>query len=129
MLQVQNIQLNAKLSSTRRSVEMFLAGLNDHIDYPWTLETMAKHCNLGRSRFAHYCKTITNMTAAEYLNHCRIEKAKYLLTTESPSNNILDIAMKCGFESSQYFATVFKKKVGITPSHYRDSKKSLCTLL
>lgn len=118
MLQKTDICLNAQLSSTRRSVEMFLAGLTEHIDYPWTLEIMAKHCNLGRSRFAHYCKTITNMTAAEYLNHCRTEKAKKLLK-EKLEMNILDIAMSCGFESSQYFATVFKRKVGQTPSQYR----------
>ena len=119
MLQVQNITLNAKLSSTRRSVEMFLAGLNEHIDYPWTLGSMAKHCNLGRSRFSHYCKRITNMTAAEYLNNCRIEKAKRLLSERNEDTNILDIAMKCGYDSSQYFATVFKKKTGIPPSQYR----------
>lgn len=124
MLQAKNIKLNARLSSTRRSVEMFLAGLNEHIDYPWTLEKMAKHCNLGRSRFAHYCKRITNMTAAEYLNHCRIEKAKKLLI-ENHHLNVLDIAMTCGFESSQYFATVFKKKIGITPSQYRETHSEL----
>lgn len=121
MLQTKNIKLNARLSSTRRSVEMFLAGLNNHVDYPWTLENMAKHCNLGRSRFAHYCKRITNMTAAEYLNYCRIEKAKKLLI-KNQEMNILDVAIACGYDSSQYFATVFKKKIGITPSHYRESK-------
>jgi AraC family L-rhamnose operon regulatory protein RhaS len=119
MLQVQNIKLNAKLTSTRRSVEMFLAGLSGHIDYPWTLDSMARHCDLGRSRFAHYCKQITNMTASEYLNSCRIEKARQLLTTKDPSSTILDIALKCGFDSSQYFATVFKKKTGMSPSQYQ----------
>lgn len=118
MLQARNISLNARLSSTRRSVEMFLAGLSEYADYPWTLESMAHHCNLGRSRFAHYCKRITNMTAAEYLNHCRVEKAQALLL-QNPSMNMLDVAMACGFDSSQYFATVFKKKTGVTPSQYR----------
>ena len=121
MLQVQNIKLNAKLTSTRRSVEMFLAGLSEHIDYPWTLDSMARHCDLGRSRFAHYCKQITNMTASEYLNSCRIEKARQLLTTKDQSSTILDIAMKCGFDSSQYFATVFKKKTGMSPSQYQEN--------
>lgn len=121
MLQAQNITLNAKLTSTRRSVEMFLTGLTEHLDYPWTLESMAKHCNLGRSRFAHYCKKITNMTAAEYLNYCRIEKAK-LLFAKNQRMNILDVAIACGFDSSQYFATVFKKRTGTAPSQYRDNK-------
>lgn len=121
MLQSQSIKLNVRLSSTRRSIEMFLTGLTDHLDYPWTLENMAKHCNLGRSRFAHYCKRITNMTATEYLSHCRIEKAKNHLT-KNKEMNILDIALACGFESSQYFATVFKKKTTQAPSDYRNNK-------
>jgi AraC-like DNA-binding protein len=120
MLQSTNIELDACLSSARRSVEMFLSGLTEHIDYPWTLEEMARHCNLGRSQFANYCKRITNMTAAEYLTHCRIEKAKSLLSLNTDMN-ILDIALSCGFESSQYFATVFRKNTGHTPSHYKEN--------
>lgn len=118
MLQKTNIELNARLSSTRRSVEMFLQGLSAHIDYPWTLEEMARHCNLGRSRFAQYCKRITNMSATEYLSHCRVEKAKSLLDGR-PDKTMLDIALECGFGSSQYFATVFRKKTGLSPSKYR----------
>lgn len=120
MLQKTNIELNACLSSTRRSVEMFLTGLTKHVDYPWTLEAMARHCNLGRSQFADYCKRITNMTAAEYLTRCRIEKAKTQLK-DSPRLTMLDIALSCGFESSQYFATVFRKHLGQTPSQFKDS--------
>ena len=119
MLQKENITLNADLSSTRRSVEMFMAGLKKHLDYPWTLEAMAKDCNLGRSRFTYHCKRITNMTPADYLVHCRIEKAKKLLKTDQKFS-ISDVAYKCGFETSQYFATVFKKKTGASPSQHSD---------
>ena len=123
MLQHTDVQLNSRLSSTRRSVEMFLHGLTEHLDYPWTLEDMARHCNLGRSRFAHYCKRITNMTAAEYLTLCRVEKAKIILSS-SPEKTVLDVALDCGFESSQYFATVFRKKTGVTPSQFREQALS-----
>ena len=118
MLQKKKIKLNANLSSTQRSVEMFLEGLSEHADYPWTLESMAGHCDLGRSRFAHYCKRITNMTAADYLRHCRVQKAKKILR-QKPGISITKVAFSCGFESSQYFATVFKGKTGRSPSAYR----------
>lgn len=121
MLQNTHIELNARLSSARRSVEMFLHGLAEHADYPWTLDEMSHHCNLGRSQFAHYCRRITNMTAAEYLTHCRIEKSKSLLQNNLKMN-MLDVAMACGFESSQYFATVFRNKTGHSPSEYRQHK-------
>lgn len=119
MLQKTNIALNPRLSSAQRSVEMFLEGLAEHVDYPWTLEEMARHCNLGRSQFAEYCRRITNMTATEYLTQCRLKKAKFLLEKKLEMN-MLDIALACGFESSQYFATVFRKKIGMSPSAYRE---------
>ncbi len=118
LLQGENIRLDSNLASTTRSVEMFLKALPKHIDYPWTLETMAKHCDLGRSRFSHYCKNVTNMSPADYLANCRIKKAKKLLV-KAKQSNITEIAFACGFESSQYFATVFKRITGLTPSQYK----------
>jgi AraC family transcriptional regulator, L-rhamnose operon regulatory protein RhaS len=37
----------------------------------------------------------------------------------SSQSSIIDIALELGFSSSQYFATVFKKIVGISPKDYR----------
>jgi AraC-like DNA-binding protein len=47
----------------------------------------------------------------------RIYRAKYLL--REPDRPITAIALDLGFSSSQYFATVFKKLVGLTPGEYR----------
>ncbi|OQA01974.1 MAG: HTH-type transcriptional activator RhaS [Planctomycetes bacterium ADurb.Bin412] len=118
MLQEQDIQLDSHLATTKRNVEMFLEALPKHIDYPWTLESMAKHCDLGRSRFTHYCRQITNMSPTEYLIHCRIEAAKKILKFH-PDRKITEIAFSCGFESSQYFANVFKRYVGCSPKLFR----------
>lgn len=126
LLQSENIVLDVKLASTARSVEMFLDGLCEHLDYQWTLDSMAKHCDLGRSMFSEHCKAITNMTPTDYLTHCRIEKAKSMLANK-PDKNITDIAFACGFETSQYFATVFKKKTNQSPTQFRQAKRSQIT--
>jgi AraC-like DNA-binding protein len=47
----------------------------------------------------------------------RVERAKNLLTTSRRAMS--EIALECGFSSSQHFATVFKKQIGATPSVYR----------
>jgi AraC family transcriptional regulator len=47
----------------------------------------------------------------------RVERAKNLLTTSQRAMS--EIALECGFSSSQHFATAFKKQVGTTPSAYR----------
>ncbi len=119
LLKNKDLTLDSNLGSTQRSVKLFLEGLKEHLDYPWTLEEMAEHCKLGRSRFTHHCKLLTNMTPANYLTHCRIEKAKEIIK-QTPNSKITDIAFSVGFDSSQYFATVFKQKTGKTPSSYKE---------
>lgn len=47
----------------------------------------------------------------------RIERGKRLLATTKLA--VTEVASDCGFSSSQHFATVFKKRVGVTPSNYR----------
>ena len=37
--------------------------------------------------------------------------------------NITEIAIKCGFNDSSYFATVFKRIKGVTPVKYRKSRE------
>lgn len=118
LLESKNIPLEAGLSSTRRMVELFLSTLPEHVDQSWSVESMASQCGLGRSRFAHYCEEITNLSPVKYLMRCRVEKAARLLRSDPP-RTITEVALDCGFESSQYFANVFHDRFGCAPSHYR----------
>lgn len=52
------------------------------------------------------CRTLTNTTPMEYLKNCRLDLAARLLRGE-PGASVTDIAFRCGFNSSQYFATCF----------------------
>jgi AraC-like DNA-binding protein len=52
------------------------------------------------------------------LSHCRIEAASRLLR-EEPQRSITEIALDCGFSSSQYFAKVFRHRMGCMPRIYR----------
>jgi transcriptional regulator GlxA family with amidase domain len=49
-----------------------------------------------------------------YLAQCRIDRSRDLLRTR-PELNIT------GFASSQYFATVFRAHIGVSPLIYRNS--------
>jgi AraC-like DNA-binding protein len=118
LLRQQDLTLDERLSSRKRSVEVFLTSLINQTDQPWTLDLMAEQCGLGRSRFTHYCYEITNLSPAEYLNSCRIQKACQILTSD-PNASITDVALGCGFSSSQYFATVFRKHRRTSPTHFR----------
>jgi AraC family transcriptional regulator, 4-hydroxyphenylacetate 3-monooxygenase operon regulatory protein len=127
MLRQRDVVLTPFLSSARRTVELFLGELRDcqrNLQQPWTIENMARQCGLGVTSFVQYCKQLTNMTPFQFLNRCRVEAAKKLLR-ENPAMNITEIAAACGFDSSQYFATVFRKNAGFSPKDFRKKNRSL----
>lgn len=114
----QMVSRTKSLTDAQRSAELFLDSLKASYADEWTLDSMAESCGLGITRFVHYCKQITNQTPQQYLNQLRLEAATQLLETD---RSIIDIAMDCGFSTSQYFATAFKKQYGKTPREFRKS--------
>ena len=118
MLVSRNPLLDQSLSSSERTVRLFLENLSHRCDEPWTLDSMAAHCGLGRTHFSSYCKKLSNAAPVEYLTRTRMEAATRFLT-HHPELSITEIAFRCGFQSSQYFSNVFRKQHGHSPSEYR----------
>lgn len=76
---------------------------------------------LGYSE-AYFCKIFRqcfSKSFTSYLTEYRIQMAKKLLA--DVRNNIKDISMQVGVRDSNYFARIFKRYVGKTPSEYRNS--------
>jgi len=118
MFRFRKIPLNRQLTTTSRNVELFLNEIKHNLSELWTLEKMAESCEMGVTRFVHYCVKIKNMTPVQYLNKLRLEKAAELLA-QNYDEKIIDIAFDCGFNSSQYFSTIFKQHFHESPSVYR----------
>jgi AraC-like DNA-binding protein len=121
MFRTKKMRLDSSLSSTRRTVQLFLNDLQTHpkhLEEEWTLEGMAASCGLGVTQFVHHVRNLTNMSPMSFLSHCRVELAVKILR-ERPEESVTAIAMQCSFSSSQYFATVFARRVGCSPSEYR----------
>jgi AraC family transcriptional regulator len=72
---------------------------------------------------SHFCRAFARSTGApphRYRLARRIDRAKELLIgTQLP---ITDIALSCGFASSQHFASAFRRLVGTTPTAYRKER-------
>lgn len=117
LLERETPVLNPYLSSTERTVSLFLAQLADRLDEQWTVEKMAHDCGLGRTRFVHHCKQILNIRPLSYLTDLRIHRAAHLLS--QTDMRVADIAHTCGFQSSQYFATVFGQRLHCKPLEHR----------
>jgi AraC-like DNA-binding protein len=120
----QQTHENEQLITRRRAVEIFLSDLEHervNAGEPWTLDRLAAHCGMGVTAFSKYCREIVNVGPVEFLNRCRLIRAARRLQ-EDPNISITEIALACGFNSSQYFATSFAKRFHVSPTEYRKKK-------
>jgi len=114
---------NEAVVRRRDTVRAFLTRLAtdpEALSEPWTLEQMADRCGLRTTAFVKYCHDATNESPINYLVQARVNHAAALLRGD-PERSITDIALACGFASSQYFATAFRRFHGCTPTAYRRS--------
>lgn len=81
------------------------------------LQDVALAMNYSDAYFCKLFKQCFDKSFVTYLTDFRVEKAKEMLA--DIRINIKDISMKVGYHDSNYFAKVFKRVVGVTPSEYR----------
>ncbi|MDU1892172.1 MAG: AraC family transcriptional regulator [Dysgonomonas sp.] len=80
-------------------------------------EDIASKLNISYSWFRKFFKQYTGFSPMQYINELKIQKSKELLTNTDLSN--AEIAYKLSFDNPNYFCTLFKKKVKVTPMQYR----------
>ncbi len=79
-----------------------------------TLEQLAAISGFSLSNFKRVFKKIAGIPPHTYILRRRINQAQELL--HRGDSTVTEIAFACGFSSSQYFATVFKRITGMTPN-------------
>ena len=82
-----------------------------------TLEDLAKKSAMSVNQFLRVFKKNYQITPINYLTHLRLDRAKELL--KDPNLDITEVAFDSGFDDSNYFSRVFRKKLGTTPRAYR----------
>ncbi|NIJ44885.1 AraC family L-rhamnose operon regulatory protein RhaS [Wenyingzhuangia heitensis] len=122
LLDTGDVILNESLTDSSRSVAYFLKELDSDLSKDWTIKSMANSAGVGVTRLTHHCKKLTNLTPMKYLFLRRLEVAKTILK-ENKEFTVSEIAYKCGFSSSQYFSTIFKKYEKCTPKEYQQKIK------
>ncbi|MEF7656152.1 bifunctional transcriptional activator/DNA repair enzyme AdaA [Bacillus thuringiensis] len=91
--------------------------IEKHFNELLTLDTLAEMCHGSPFHLQRTFKKMTGISPIEYIQQFRIVKAtEHLLQT---NQSIKEISTAIGIENPEYFATLFKKKTGFTPTEYR----------
>jgi AraC-like DNA-binding protein len=104
-----------KIYLYRRVVQAKLF-IDDHFAENIDLDNIADEAYFSKFHFIRLFKSIYNKTPHQYLIQVRIEKAKLLLATEI---SVSDVCFSIGFTSMGSFSSLFKRVVGISPSHFQ----------
>jgi AraC-like DNA-binding protein len=88
---------------------------------PWTVDALAKKACLSRSAFAERFAGMTSMPPMEFVAIWRMQLASGMLAVGNA--NMLDVALRCGYESEAAFRKAFKRVIGIAPGKVRASGK------
>ena len=85
-----------------------------------TLDELCAELHFGKSHLCHVFKKQTGQGIVQYFIKLKIDEAKRLLTETDRAVN--DISSALCFDCPRYFARLFKKETGNTPTEFR--KKS-----
>lgn len=103
-----------RLSLIREDIRTYI-GENFQDDI--SMQSAAQFMGYSEAYFCKLFKQCFKVNFSAYLNEYRIDKAKVMMA--DPRINIKDIGTACGYSDSNYFARVFKRITGQTPSEYR----------
>jgi len=108
--------VETKLTEAQELIKKVTYYINDNFDKPLREEDTAEIFAVSKSHFCRKFKSVTGLRYNEYVTNVRITNSEKLLReTHLP---ITEISQRCGFNDSNYFASVFKRLKGITPYKY-----------
>jgi len=128
LLRLLRTFLNGLLTTTqdlRRSgknavIETTKAYIQENYAKNLTLETIASEVFLSPVYLSFLFKQVESVNITDYITQVRIDRAKTLLRTSN--ERTYEIAGRVGYQDDKYFARIFKKKVGMTPSEFRSQR-------
>ena len=92
--------------------------INSNLDKELNLDSLSKTHFASKFHLLRLFKKYYGQTPIQYLTDKRIEKAKKLL---NEGLNVTETCFDVGFESPSSFCTLFKNRVGVSPSKYKKS--------
>ncbi|MGN0158466.1 MAG: response regulator [Brotaphodocola sp.] len=91
--------------------------VQEHYMHELSMQDVARVMNYSEAYFCKLFKQCFNQNFTSYLTEYRMEQAKRML--QEPTVNIKEVGKAVGYSDANYFAKVFKRATGHSPTEYR----------
>lgn len=112
-------ELIIKVNNLKR-FDLIFEYINNNYSKKITTKELSNIVHISTYHFCRIFKQMTGKTPTDYINGIRLEKAvNYLNKGEL---NITEIALRCGFDSINYFSRLFKMQYNVSPTKFKEIK-------
>jgi transcriptional regulator GlxA family with amidase domain len=113
----QYIPLRAQIGLSHRSLIRVAQIMEENIEKPLSLESIAKSSGISRRQIERLFKRELNCVPKRYYLEMRLRRARELLLQTAMS--ITEITAACGFQSPPHFSKCYRNEFGYPPSAER----------
>ena len=119
----RGIEIQQYSNDTKESIHVqeAIAYIKNYYSQKITVEDIANYLALNRSYLYTIFMNSLGISPKDFLTEFRISRGKEQLALTNLS--VEEIAVSCGYRNSLAFGKVFKQKVGITPTQYRNDNR------
>ena len=116
--------VSAYPSELQEFMERAVRCVNEHLDDgDYDRDAFAADMGASASTLYNKLRAATGMNVTTFIRDIRI-KAACRMAKEKPDLRVSDIAYRVGFKDPKYFATTFKKVLGVQPKEYFDKMRN-----
>lgn len=117
------IQETIHTSKNKEFIDRLLHIIDDMLDEPeLNFDYISRNMGMSKTKIYNTLKDITGQNITGFIRTLRLKKAIYIMTHEDVTIN--EVVARVGFISASYFASIFKKEFGKSPSLYLKDLKN-----
>ncbi|MBR9649414.1 AraC family transcriptional regulator [Clostridium tyrobutyricum] len=109
-------ELASKVTNLKR-FDLIFKYIDSNYSQKICTEDLANIIHISTYHFCRIFKQMTGKTTTDYINGVRLEKSIDYLN--NGNMNITEIALRCGFDSINYFSRLFKRHYNVSPTKFK----------